>query len=240
MRGRPSAAVQSTGAVRQAGGGLVNLMKFIHLTAQRNVPAIRRRGLRLGSDPIGRGVNCVPLMWVRLKSETEFSDGATRYIQCPRSSSSRIWQWFVRKGDTAAVVFEPKAHHWPAELIVHTDKPAARAIAAAVHKCNRAVRVVQMNDDFPDRSQEPMQLRIAAAGPRALGWLVRVFLTHDSQGFVDGRANTNFYVIFRTPIPARCITAIHSAVSKGAALKVLATRRADQDRDDFLESRRFR
>lgn len=206
-------------------------MKFIHLTHERNIPAIRRVGLRLGGDPIGRGVNCVPLMWVRLNSEMEFNDGTTRYVQCPRASSSRIWRWICSR-KTAAVIFEPSAHHWPAELVVQANKPAARAIARTVRRSDRAVTVLEMRDDYPDRSDEEVTMRISAAGPRALGWLVKVCMEHDSLRFVAGKANTSCYVIFRGPIPAHCITGVHVMPSTRKPAESRAARHADEDRED--------
>jgi hypothetical protein len=209
-------------------------MKFIHLTNKRNVADIRRNGLRLGGDPIGRGVNCVPLMRIPVKSEVEFKDGLTSYIQSTLVSSSRIWKWLVRTSDAAAVVFEPKAYHWPAELIISTTKPSARSIIQTMQASVHAVTLLELKDDYPDRKDERVELRISAPGARALGWIIKVFLTHDSVGFIDGKANTNFYIIFRKSIPSNCIHEVR-ALSSTKASKNHKTRRADEDWNQGLE-----
>jgi hypothetical protein len=171
-------------------------MRFVHLTDRRNLASIRRSGLRLGRDLVGRGVCCVPLMMMKVQSpRTPDSDEDEVELTSLRpQSSSRIWGGF-RCG--CAVVFQPRAEHWPADVYLWGPVRAVSRLRQRLRDC-AAVRWIG-SEEGPSECHVALQV----AGPRGMGLLMRHYL--ELRPPLEAHGDQAIEVVFRKGIPSNCI-----------------------------------
>lgn len=173
-------------------------MRFVHWTDARNLPSIRRNGLRLGRDLVGRGVCCVPLMMMKVHSPRSVlsSEDDVELTSARKLSSSRMWQGF----GSSAVVFQPGAMHWPADVYLWVPVRVVSRLRRGLRDC-AAVRWVG-SEGGPCESQVALQVD----GPRGVGLLMRHYLEL-CQPLEDSGGGA-IEVVFRKGIPSNCIKRI--------------------------------
>lgn len=172
-------------------------MRFVHLTDPRNVPAIRRNGLRLGRDLLGRGVCCVPLMMLKVLSARSPNDvdDAVELANLRPVSSSCIWRGF----GASAVVFQPSASLWPADVYLWVPESAA----AQLHRRMRTCTAVRWGESDEAATGKERHVALHVDGPRGMGFLMRHFL--ELRPPLARFGDKAIEVVFRQGIPASCI-----------------------------------
>lgn len=206
-------------------------MKFVHLTYRTRARTIERSGLRLGRDLRGRGVCCMPLMLLRYaspRSELD-EDRQDRHLSSGPISSSRTWRWLMSlsRRPAVAVVFQPRASQWPADLYLWVPSRARPALERRVAMLGDDVRLTHVEREpsawLGEDPAHAHSFRIER--PRAMGRLLAdYFALRPVPLWAPGDISVE--VVFRKPIPRQCIHRIVPLSTRRDQSRATARRRA--------------
>lgn len=204
-------------------------MKFVHLTDRAAARGIRRSGLRLGRDLRGRGVCCMPLMLLPYASPRSEADEDEADVTSAPLSSSRTWRRILGR-PAVAVVFQPGAAQWPADLQLFVPSRARAALARRAAELGDDVRLLEVEREPAGwMAEDPAhQCSFRIERPRAMGRLLSAYFElRPLPLWAPGDISVE--VVFRKPIPAACIQRIVPLVKQKGARG--ASRRREIERE---------
>ena len=193
-------------------------MKFVHLAPRDVVGMIKRRGLRMGNGIMGRGVYAVPLFRLprfSVKESEDDDDMFDDWSECDFStptSTQDLWRFLFspdrdRGLRPIAVMFEPPAEAWPADVRLDLWAPVMEVFVRGLKR--RPIEGVQVTREDFDYMERALSERAGAyfIGPvhsaAALGALLRLYLKAGGHEHASG--GDDVQVVFRRPIPPKYI-----------------------------------
>lgn len=201
-------------------------MRFVHVTHRRNLPSIRRKGLRLGHDLVAPGVCCMPLLMFQACTERSLHSWDDDVVVAHQGgmSSSVMWRSLVDQKDRVAVVFQPGSDQWPADVYLWATKSCQRRLRQRLQHCP-AIHWAANSDEGSGGRETHYALRVD--GPRGMGRLFHHYLELQSPlpSFGDGYIE----VVFRQPIPSRCIRRVVDLAPRRRGHRGAHRRRAIED-----------
>lgn len=198
----------------------VTAMLFVHLTDARNVPRIRKNGLRLAGDDSRRGLYCVPLLEVaqvrEMSADSASPESGMRWWNEATTvkSTLRLWKWLMaqkRYTRPVAIVFKAPKPIWPADLYLHfpREDPFAEKFLAW---CNqRQIPTVHLQNSYLCQEVNTPFVHgcchLQVTGEAHLGQLISGFINTGNRQWIDG-LHDPFEVVFHQRIPSKFINRV--------------------------------
>lgn len=218
-------------------------MLCVHLAPRSSIDGIIRNGLRLGRGRRGRGVYGIPLFalprYAARQLEVEAVDEsdpstkhqpATRLVvlppltSLPSQPSTDTWKWlFKRKRERGrasyrrqrpvAIVFEPPAAHWPADMYFEIPWETAERVLGPRTPPDDGY-VIEQVEQMPFARYFPWlagydpctKFWVRALDSEGAGRLLHRMLAADLSAF--DRYDESVEIVFRSRIPPRAIRSI--------------------------------
>lgn len=183
-------------------------MKFVHLTPVHRVPSIFASGISKGDGRRGRGVYAVPLVMLRYPNPMSKFGGcppsAERVLPAARSSS-QLWRWWIRsdkRAEIAAISFTAPAGIWPADLYLRAPRGMHRSVVASARELG--LRYKRAPNRHQGLKQTKQEMHIEVPDARTCGKVLKPYLDRVLE-LDDWEILTAIEIVFRAPVPARCI-----------------------------------
>jgi hypothetical protein len=172
-------------------------------------------------------VYAVPLVLIRYADGLNLRDDPpTPPIMSEPRSASHLWRRLVQ--NPAAVVFDAPASAWPAELFLLAKAGIHRSVQATA----REIGLELEREPPADLSSGSIKgdLRLVVPNGKTLGLVLKPFLARvDRLDYYE--MLTAIEVVFRQPIPPRCIRKVVQRYETGRAWKSRAGQRSAEKRD---------
>lgn len=206
-------------------------MLFVHLTDVRNVPRIRKNGLRLAGDDSRKGIYCVPLLEIaqvrEMSADSASPESGMRWWNEATTvrSTLRLWKWLMRQKRyprPVAVVFKAPNPAWPADLYLHfpREDPFAEKFLAW---CNqRQIPTTHLQSSYLSQEVNTPFVHgcchLQVTGEAHLGQLLSGFINTGNRQWIDG-LHDPFEVVFHQRIPGKFIHRIVPLSQTNAAFR---------------------
>jgi len=185
-------------------------MLFVHLTDVRNVPRIKKHGLRTEGKADRRGVFCVPL--IQMEQDRWVDDYPTNLLPTTIRSTALLWKFWMKDkrpqhGRPVAIFFKVPREHWPAEVTL--EFTGGRG-ALFFRECSeRQIEMILPNPIHPDSVE---WLKEVGNGPWHLivsreSHLKQLLREYERTGTKPSSGDL-FQVLFYKPIASRFIQRI--------------------------------